>query len=167
MMLFQRDMEIQNYLKITDYDNDSIVRNNTHTNFNNNTLIGLSSIYLNQDPQFDLQASTKKYVDNKFNDPSIVKNTDHVDFNDKNLDNVRFVNVNSYPAVNSHLTCKEYVDNNITWAVDNSSLLRLDSNEQLDLYNQDYITLNSAFTSPETIINIPIHNQTSCKKQPR
>ena len=52
-----------NYLKISNYDNNSIVRNNTHTNFNNNTLIGLSSIYLNQDPEFDLQVSTKQYVD--------------------------------------------------------------------------------------------------------
>ena len=68
-------------------------------------------------------------------------------------------NVNSYPAINSHLTCKEYVDNNINWAVDNSSLLRLDSNEQLDIPNQDYITLNSAFTISPTIVNIPISNQ--------
>ena len=43
-------------------------------------------------------------------------------------------------SINSHLTCKEYVDNNINWAVDNSSLLRLDPNEQLDIPNQDYIT---------------------------
>ena len=62
-----------NYLKITDYDNDSIVRNNTHTNFKNNTLIGLNSIYLNQDPEFDLQVSTKQYTDKLFDDESIVK----------------------------------------------------------------------------------------------
>ena len=30
-----------NYLKISNYDNDSIVRNNTHTNLNNNTLLGI------------------------------------------------------------------------------------------------------------------------------
>ena len=148
-----------NYLKISNYDNDSIVRNKTHINFNNITLIGLSSIYLNQDPEFDLQVSTKQYVDNKFNDSSLMKNTDHIDFKDHNLTNVRFVQVNSYPAINSHLTCKEYVDNNITWAVDNSSLLRLDPNENLETPNQDYITLNSAFTSPQTKINIPINNQ--------
>ena len=47
----------------------------------------------------------------------------------------------------AHLTCKEYVDNNIIWAIDNSSLLRLDANENLDIPNQDYITLNSALTS--------------------
>ena len=78
-----------------------------------------------------------------------MKNTDHIDFQDHNLINVRFIQVNSYPAINSHLTCKEYVDNNINWAVDNSSLLRLDSNEQLDIPNQDYITLNSYFTIPQ------------------
>ena len=148
-----------NYLKISNYDNNSIVRNDRNMNFNSVTFTGLDSIYVNRDPLYDTELATKQYTDDKFNDPSIVKNTDHVDFNDKNLDNVRFVNVNSYPAVNSHLTCKEYVDNNINWAVDNSSLLRLDSNEQLDIPNQDYITLNSAFTSPPAIINIPISNQ--------
>ena len=90
-----------NYLKISNYDNDSIVRNNTHTNFNNNTLIGLSSIYLNKDPEYDLQVSTKQYVDNKFNDSSIMKNTNHIDFKDHNLTNVRFIQVNSYPVINS------------------------------------------------------------------
>ena len=148
-----------NFLKISNYDKNSIVRNDRNMNFNSTNFTGLNSIYVNRDPIYDTELATKKYTDNKFNDPSIVKNTDHIDFNDKNLDNVRFVNVNSYPAVNSHLTCKEYVDNNINWTVDNSSLLRLDSNEQLDIPNQDHITLISAFTSPPTIINIPISNQ--------
>ena len=85
-----------NYLKISNYDNDSIVRNNTHTIFNNNTLIGLSSIYLNQDPQFDLQVSTKQYIDKKINDSSLMKNTNHIDFKDHNLTNVQFVQVNSH-----------------------------------------------------------------------
>ena len=39
---------------------------------------------------YETELATKRYTDNKFNDPSIVKNTDHVDFNDKNLDNVQF-----------------------------------------------------------------------------
>ena len=66
------------------------------------------------DPISIKEAATKKYVDNKFNDPSIIKNTTHVDFNDKNLDNVRFVKVNSMPAVGEHLTAKYYVDNAIS-----------------------------------------------------
>ena len=44
-------------------------------------------------------------------------------------------------------------------SIDNATLLRLDPNEQLNIPNQDFITLNSAFTSPETIFNIPINNQ--------
>ena len=64
-----------------------------------------------------------------------MKNTDHNDFQDHNSTNVRFNQVNSYPAINSHLTCKKYVDDNISWRVDNISLLRLDPNEQLDIPN--------------------------------
>ena len=60
-------------------------------NFNSTTFTGLDSIYVNRDPIYDTELATKKYTDDKFNDPSIVKNTDHIDFNDKNLDNVRFV----------------------------------------------------------------------------
>ena len=47
----------------------------------------------------------------------------------------------------------------LTNLLDNATLLRLHPDEQLNIPNQDYITLNSAFTSPETIINIPINNQ--------
>ena len=85
------------------------------------------------DPLSIREAASKNYVDNLFNDPSIIKNTAHVDFNDKNLDNVRFVKVNSMPAVGEHLTAKYYVDNAISNSVDESSLLRLDANEKLEL----------------------------------
>ena len=50
-----------------------------------------------KDPISIRDACSRKYVDNKFNDPSIIKNTDHVDFNDINVDNIRFVKVNSIP----------------------------------------------------------------------
>ena len=46
---------------------------------------------------------------------------------------------------------KNYVDN----MVDESSLLRLDPNETLDLENQDSIILNSSLTSSKTIIELP------------
>ena len=46
---------------------------------------------------------------------------------------------------------KNYNDN----SVDESSLLRLDSNETLDLNNQDSILLNSTKILPVTIIEIP------------
>ena len=95
-----------NYLKITDFDNNSIVRNNRNMNFDSVTFTGLNSIYVNRDPIYDTELATKKYTDDKFNDSSLMKNTDHIDFNDHNLTNVRFVQFNSYPALNSLLTCK-------------------------------------------------------------
>ena len=107
------------------------------------------------DPISIREAASKNYVDNLFNHPSIIKNKAHVDFNDKNLDNVRFVKVNSMPAVGEHLTAKYYVDNAISNSVDESSLLRLDANEQLELDKQDSIILNSTLTDPMTIIEIP------------
>ena len=107
------------------------------------------------DPISIREPASKIYVDNLFNDPSIIKNTAHVDFNDKNLDNVRFVKVNSMPAVGEHLTAKYYVDTAISNSVDESSLLRLDANEKLELDKQDSIILNSTLTDPVTIIEIP------------
>ena len=69
------------------------------------------------------EAASKKYFDNKLNDPSILKNTDHDDFKDKNLDNVRFVKVNSIPTLEGQLTPKIYVDQAISDGVDNSSFI--------------------------------------------
>ena len=107
------------------------------------------------DPISIREPAPKHYVDKLFNDPSIIKNTAHVDFNDKNLDNVRFVKVNSMPAVGEHLTAKYYVDNAISNSINESSLLRLDANEKLELDKQNSIILNSTLTDPMTIIEIP------------
>ena len=103
------------------------------------------------DPISIREATSKHYVDNLFNDPSIIKNSAHIDLNDRNITNARFIQVNQLPQIDSHLTAKLYVDN----AIDESSLLRLDPNEKLDLENQDSIILNSALTSPIKIIEIP------------
>ena len=62
-----------NYLKTVNYDNSSIVRNNVNTNFNNNTLTGLDSIYVNRDPTYNLELCTKQYTDTLFDDESISK----------------------------------------------------------------------------------------------
>ena len=105
-------------------------------------------------PKTKIELPTKNYVDKNFNDPSIIRNTAHVDVNDKNLDNVRFVKVNSMPAVREHLTPKYYVDNAISYWLDELSLLRLDPGEQLKLDEEDSIILNSALTSPKTIIEL-------------
>ena len=99
---------------------------------------------------------TKNYVDNKFNNPSMIKNTDHVDFNDKTLDNVHSIKVNHYPTLDEQLTPKFYVDNFVYDRVDEAYLLRLDPKEMLHLDGKlDSIFLNSTFTSPRTIIELP------------
>ena len=103
------------------------------------------------DPISIREAVSKNSVDNLFNDSSIIKNTEHIDLNDRNITNARFIQVNQLPQIDSHLTAKLYVDNSI----DETSLLRLDPNETLDLDNQDSITLNSTLTEPKTIIEIP------------
>ena len=48
-----------------------------------------------------------------------------------------------------------YVDDTITNSVDESSLLRSDPEEKLNLDKQDSIVLDSTLTSPETIIQVP------------
>ena len=102
------------------------------------------------DPISIREAASKNYVDKLFNDPSIINNA-HINLNDKNTTNCRFLSVNQLPQIDSHLTAKLYVDNSI----DESSLLRLDPAETLDLNNQDSIILNSSLTEPKTLIEIP------------
>ena len=94
------------------------------------------------DPISIPEAASKKYVDNKFNDPRILKNTAHVDFNDKNLDNVRFVKVNCFP-IPEHLTAKIFVDLAISEGVVEPSLLKLDRDENLRLDGQYSILFNN------------------------
>ena len=71
--------------------------------------------------------------------------------NERNITNARFIQVNQLPQIDKHLTAKLYVHNSI----DESSLLRLDPNEKLDLDIQDSIILNSTLTDPKTVIEIP------------
>ena len=59
------------------------------------------------------------------------------------------------PAVREHLTPKYYVDQVISYWLDELSLLRLDLNEKLNPDGQDSVILNSASTSPKTIIETP------------
>ena len=56
------------------------------------------------------------------------------------------------PTLEEQLSPKLYVDQAISDGLDNSSLLRLDTNEKLKLDEQNSITLNSSLTLPKTII---------------
>ena len=103
------------------------------------------------DPISFREACSKNYVDNFFNDPSIAKNNAHIDLNDRSNTNARFIQVNQLPQIDSHVTAKLYVDN----AIDESSLLRLDPDEKLNLREQNSIFLNSTLTSPKMIIELP------------
>ena len=59
------------------------------------------------------------------------------------------------PETGDQLTPKLYVDIVIKNSVDESSLLRLDPDEKVNLDKQDSILLKSTLTSPKTIIKIP------------
>ena len=85
----------------------------------------------------------------------MIKNTAHVDFIDKNLDDVRIFKVKrhscSLRTFNSKILCRQCFFYN----VNESSLLRLDTNEKLKLNRKDFIVLDSFLTSPKTIIELP------------
>ena len=132
-------LRLDPYEKLNLDEQDTIIVNSTSTT-----------------PRTIIEIPTKNYVDKKCDDPSIIKDTTHVDFNDKNLDNVRFLKGNSFPAIPGHLTLKIiHVDNGISYSLDESSLLRIDPNENLKLDEQDSIIPNFTLTSPRTVKELP------------
>ena len=67
-----------------------------------------------QDPFIIREPASKKYVDNKFNDPGKIKNTEHIiDLNDKNITNARFFQISQLPQIDCHSTPKFCVDNSM------------------------------------------------------
>ena len=66
--------------------------------------------------------------------------------NDRIITNVRFIQVNQWPQIDSHLTPKLYVDNAISHWLDELSFLRLDTDEKINLNEQQSIILNYALT---------------------
>ena len=86
-----------------------------------------------------------------FNDPSIIKSTAHINLNEGNITNAWSIQVNQWPQFDSHVAVELYVG----WSVEESSLLRLDPDENLKLDEQNSIFLNSFSTLPKTKIEIP------------
>ena len=87
------------------------------------------------DPISIREAASKKYVDNKFNDPSIIKSIDphpDIDLKYKNIINVGLIEVNRLPEWGDQVTSKFYVDNLVRNSIDESTLLRLDPDEKLN-----------------------------------
>ena len=92
-----------------------------------------------------LEAASKNYVDNLFNDPSIIENTEHIDLNGRNITNARFIQVNQWPQIDSHLTPRLYVDN----AIDEESLIR--NNQDNDFSNNNLTSINSITLNTEAV----------------
>ena len=65
------------------------------------------------DPIIIRKATSKNYVDIKFNDPSILKNSADIDANDRNFTNARFIQIIQLPQIDFHLTAKLYIDSAI------------------------------------------------------
>ena len=70
---FYVDSKTNNLVSISELDNNSIVRNNKNNNFNGNTITGLESVYVNRDPNFPLELSTKQYTDDSIDEQSILR----------------------------------------------------------------------------------------------
>ena len=151
------------YLKITDYDNISIVRNNSNTIFNNITFTGLDSIYVNRNPKNDLELCTKIYTDLLVFNHTIVRDNKDSDLNNHELSNIKAISLNVDPNKKfddfdiNNFVPKSVIDEFVSSNIDEQSLLRLHSDEKLQLAGKDFIILESNLTNPKTILYIPLN----------
>ena len=67
------DSKTNNLVPIGELDNNSIVRKNKNNNFNRNTITELESVYVNRDPNFSLELSTKQYTDDSIDEHSLLR----------------------------------------------------------------------------------------------
>ena len=70
---FYVDSKTNSLVPFSELDNNSIVRNNKNNNFNGNTFTGLESVYVNRDPNFPLELSTKQYTDVLIDEASLLR----------------------------------------------------------------------------------------------
>ena len=118
------------------------------------------------DPISIREAASKIYVDIIFNDPSVIKSNNrhpHIDMKYQNIINVGIKDVNSWPEWGNQVTSKLYVDNFVRNSVEESSLLRLDPNEKLNLHEQDSINPNSTLTTSKTKLEVPFKSYVDSK----
>ena len=139
----------------SEFDNTTIVRTNKNNNFNGNTITGCESVYVNRDPQYDLELSTKRYTDSLIDESSIVRNNKDIIFS-------KSISLNTDPTKQfddyeiDNIVPKSVITEFITTSIDEFSLLRFHQDEKLD--HSDYITLESNLTVPKTILYIPLNN---------
>ena len=84
----------------------------------------------------------------------MVRTHRHNDFENNELSNMRSIFLNSDPTKYNHAARKHYVDNTL----DESSVLKLDTNEKRELDEQSSMNLISILTSPKTIIETPTNH---------
>ena len=75
------DIKTVDLVPNTEFDNITIVRTNKNNNFNGNTILGCESVYVNRDPQYDLELSTKQYTDTLIDESYKVRNNQENIFN--------------------------------------------------------------------------------------
>ena len=139
----------------SEFDNTTIVRTNKNNNFNGNTITGCESVYVNRDPQYELELSTKRYTDTLIDESSIVRTNKDIIFNKSiSLNTDPTKQFNDYEIDN--IVPKSVINEFVTTSIDEFSLLRLHQDEKLD--HSDYITLESNLTVPKTIVYIPLNN---------
>ena len=129
----------------SEFDNTTIVRTNKKNKFNGNTITGCESVYVNRDPQYDLEVSTKRYTDTLIDESSIVRTNKDIIFNKSfSLNTDPTKQFNDYEFDN--IVPKSVINEFVTTSIDEFSLLRLPQDEKLD--HSDYITLESNLTVP-------------------
>ena len=136
----------------SEFDNTTIVRTNKNINFNGNTILGCESVYVNTDPEYDLELSTKQYTDTSINESSIVRNNKNNPVFSLNADPTK--QFDNYEIDN--IVPKSVISDIVTTSTDEFSLSRLHQDEKMD--NSDYITLEGNLTIPKTFLYIPLNN---------
>ena len=116
---------------VNEIDNNTIVRNNKNTNFNNITFTILESIYVNRDPNFPLEVSTKQYTDDSIDENTIVRNNKNNNMNNNEFSNIKsiFLNVDPINKFDDYeidnLVPKSMIDEFVSINIDEQSLLKI------------------------------------------
>ena len=97
------------------------MRTSKNNNFNGNTILGCESVYVNRDPDYDLELSTKRNTDTTIDENSIVKTTKNNSVFSLNTDPTKQFDV--YEIDN--IVPKSVISEFVTTTIDEFSLLRL------------------------------------------
>ena len=137
------DSKTNNLVSISELDNNSIVRNNKNNNFNGNTITGLESVYVNRDPNFPLELSTKQYTDDSIDEQSILR---------LHKDEKLQLAGKDFITLESNLTTPK----TILYIPLNTNLVRRDRDNEFDnhsLYNVSSISVTSQAVNDNELVS--------------